>query len=289
MLNLLGKVSFDASGFTQAMSKMKSSAGPAGKEIGQQIRGKMLEAFGAGAAIALFKNTIKNALDIRKGATSSGLDTSTFQVLKRISDESGASIEDLSKALDDAAPASDELRNAIAAARDEMERTGQIIDSETVDQLAKLSDQMQELFGRLAPGLAMLVGFLASLYEITSKFVQLNTAALITAIGVRYFNKNLIQTGVELGSEAFVKSDPEGESALRRASNIAAASSRDNKNKEAGQSRSSGDKSPQVSSLVAAGAIFNRSLGPDNPQQKTLDTMKNEIARIRSIIEKGGI
>ena len=54
-------------------------------------------------------------------------------------------------------------------------------------------------------------------------------------------------------------------------------------------SRSSPDKAPQVSSLVAAGAIFNRSLGPDNPQQKTLDTMKNEIARIRSIIEKGGI
>lgn len=289
MLNLLGKVSFDASGFTQGMSKMKAAAGPAGKEIGQQIRGKMLEAFGAGAAIALFKKTIQNAVDIRKGMGATGLDSATFQALKVVADQSGASVEELAKAMEGTGSGADELREAVEAAKAEMESTGRIIDSETVDRLADLGDKMDALLGRLAPAVAMVVDFLSKIYDWVDRMVKAAVAGGQILFGKITGDQAQVQAGRESAREAFAPSTQREESAVRRAARVAAEVTREERNSGASGTRAATDKGPQVSSLVAAGAIFNRSLGADSPQQKTLDTMKNEIARIRSIIEKGGI
>ncbi len=288
MLNLFGKVSFDSSGFTQAMSKMKATAGPAGKEIGQQIRGKMLEAFGAGAAIALFKKTVQNALDIRKGMASTGLDSAMFQALKVVADQSGASIDELAKIMEGSGDGADDLRSAVEAARAELEATGRIIDGETVDQLANLGDKMEALLGRLAPAVALVVDFLSRIYDWVDRMVKAAVAGGQILFGKITGDQAQVQAGQQSAREAFAPNANREESAVRRAARLAAEVTRDDRERST-SARHSSDKAPQVSSLVAAGAIFNRGMDSNNPQQRILDVMSKEIARIRSIIEKGGI
>lgn len=290
MLNLLGKVSFDASGFTQGMSKMKAAAGPAGKEIGQQIRGKMLEAFGAGAAIALFKKTIENATKIRQGATKFGTDAATFQTMSTVADKAGASVDELFRVIEDGGPAADSLSEAMMAAQEELRNTGQLIDDETVQRLSNLGDKIDALLGRFSPLVAEIVDGLETLWEKGQKWMDRAVMGGQIAYGQIMNKPEHVQAGRNAAYESFSGTgQPENSvSAVRAAAEIAAKIASDPE-KRGASGRSASARSPEVSSLVAAGAIFNRSLGADNPQQKTLDTMKNEIARIRSIIEKGGI
>lgn len=290
MLNLLGKVSFDASGFTQAMSKMKATAGPAGKLIGDQIRGKMLEAFGAGAALALFKKQLQSAVEIKSGATKFGTSTTTFQTLATVANQAGTSVEELVKILDDGGPASDQLRSALESAQEELQKTGQIIESDTVEKLAKTNERLASVFGRVTPIITNAMAFLFDVVESAYKlFVALPIAAGAKVAGDLFGNKRLSEAGRMMAKDALTPIGGDSKSAVSDAAVTAAAFAMDRADERQSAKRSVADKTPQVSSLVAAGAIFNRSLGPDNPQQKTLDTMRSEITRIRSIIEKGGI
>lgn len=286
MLNLFGKVSMDASGFTQAMAKMKATAGPAGAQIGQQIRGKMLEAFGAGAAIALFKSTLQKAMDIKSGATKAGVDSSTFQAMAAVAESAGSSVDELVKIMAEGGDSAIEMADAVAAAKAEMEDTGRIIDGETVNRLSQLGDKLQDLFGKIAPGLAWLVDKVAALYNIIGRGVTAAVAGGQIAFGKVTGDQSMVEAGRSLASEAFGPQQPQSDSAVRTAATIAARIARDERDSTGSGSRqqSKQSRAQEVSSLVAAGAIFN---GGASSTNKTLETMNAEVARIRKIIEKG--
>ena len=284
MLNLFGKVSFDASGFTNAMAKMKATAGPAGSQIGQQIRGKMLEAFGAGAAIAAFKQTLQKAMDIKSGATKAGVDTSTFQAMAAVADNAGMSVDELIKSMGDGSASAMELSEAVAAAKQEMEDTGRIIDSETVNRLATLGDKLEALFGKIAPGLSWLVDKISSLYNIIGRGVQGAVAGGQIAVGKITGDQSMVQAGRDLAREKFGPQPQESESAVRTAATIAARIARESDERTGGTKTKSAEKAQEVSSLVSAGAIFNGGVATQN---RTLEKMNSEILRIRQIIEKG--
>jgi hypothetical protein len=287
MLNLFGKVSFDASGFTQAMSKMKASAGPAGAQIGQQIRGKMLEAFGAGAAIALFKQSIQRALEVKSGATKLGVGSDQFQALDAVAKAAGMSVDELAKSIEKGGPAADELASAVESARIEMEQTGQLINSETIDNLAALGDKFSQLAGKLAPGLAMLVDWASRIYGFIGRGVTAAVSGGQIVAGQLRGDQAQVQAGRELAREAFSPSgQASSETAVRTAATIAARIAREESSDKEPSGKSAGKAAgrTEVSSLVAAGAIFG---GQANTPNRTLEVMNNEVKRIRAIIEKG--
>lgn len=286
MLNLFGKVSMDASGFTQAMAKMKATAGPAGAQIGQQIKGKMLEAFGAGAAIALFKSSLEKAVEIKKGAIKSGLDTTTFQALSTVAEDAGSSVEELIKILEQGGPEADDLSTALKDAQEELVKMGRIIDEDAVKSLAGLSAMMEMAFGRVAPVMSKTIDFLLKLYEVGSALTQATVGLGARAVGSFLGNNALAQAGNAVGLEALsghaAFAGESKKSSIEIASEAAARAVRG----DGGSFRQSSKHGKQldVSSLVAAGAIFN---GGTSSTNKTLETMNAEVARIRKIIEKG--
>lgn len=286
MLNLFGRLSFDGSSFTKAMAGMKAAAGPAGASIGQQIRGKMLEAFGAGAAIALFKKTIENAVSIRAGATKTGLDTSTFQALEAVAKNAGMSVDELAKIMAEGGDAGKELADAVAAARDEMESTGQLIDGETIDRLADLGDRFQQLFGRIAPGLAWIVDWLGRIYDIVGRGVQAAVGGAQTLFGQATGDSAMTEAGRELAREAFQSGGDRQESALRSAARTAARLAREESERETGGTssrRGGGERAPEVSSLVAAGAVF----GGRSEVSRTQEMINQNVQRIVQMLQRG--
>jgi hypothetical protein len=91
----MAKIGADITGFMTAMGKVKAATAPIGMQIGQQLRGKILEGFGVGGAIAMIKSQLGRAREIDIGASSLGVDTSTFQSLEKIAERSGVSMEAL--------------------------------------------------------------------------------------------------------------------------------------------------------------------------------------------------
>ena len=285
-LNLFGKLGFDASSFTRAMAGMKAAAGPAGSQIGQQIRGKMLEAFGAGAAIALFKKSIDNAMNIRSGAMKSGLDTSTFQALEAVAKNAGSSVEELVKILAEGGPEADTLREALAAAQDELTRTGQIIDSDTVKKLAELGDKMQAAFGRVAPILAQIIDWIMTLGDWIGRGVDAAVAGAQIAYGQAFGDAAQVQAGREGAREAFAARPEAEQSAVRAAAETAARIVREDRNSSGGGGGRGGSRpghSMPISGLVAAGAQINVGVPARYP---ALDVMARETRRIRELVER---
>ena len=215
---LFGKVSLDNSGFAKALGGAKASIGPVTEGIGKQIRGKMLEAFSATGAIMLFSKSIQRALEIRSGATKAGVDTSTFQAIEEVAKRAGISVEDVTAAMDGSGQSAYELRDAVEAAKMEMEDTGRIVGGDVVQRMAELGDKLGDLFGRIQPGLVWFVDVLTKLYDIVGRGVGAAVAGGQIAIGKITGDDAMVQAGRDLAREAFSGSDePRSQSSVNRA------------------------------------------------------------------------
>lgn len=282
--SLFGKVSLDNSGFTKALGGMKASVGPLGSTIGQQLRGKMLEAFGAAGAIRLFKSSIERSLEIRSGASKAGVDTSTFQAIEATAKRAGLSVEDVTKAMEETGPAAEELRLAVEAAKVEMEDTGRIISGDVVQRMAELGDKFSELFGRIQPGLVWLVDWAARIYDIVGRGVTGAVAGAQILMGQLTGDKAGVQAGRELAGEAFGKSGEKSQSALTFASEVAAAAvkaSRDAEKKQPAKEKAARDAALPISQLVQVGGLLRPGMNSISVQQQMADRLRNIETLIR--------
>lgn len=281
---IFGRVAMDGRSVSQAFTRMGAAAAPAGKKIGEQLRGAILSVVGAGAGVALFKRQLENAFNIRRDAGRAGIDTSTFQVLKRISDETGASIEDLTERLRDGGPAGDEFRQAVADATAEMLNAGQIIDSDTVQKLAELRDKMTDLFARLAPGLAWLVEGLIKLYDIVDKFVHRFYGLITMGVGRIRGDADWEQAGREMWEGRQTQeqsSERTGEDARRIAREMARAAAEEGRQtRSQGGERRAAPGAMQVSGATSVGASFAPVVAL-TPMERHLILLNRQVADIR--------
>lgn len=195
---LLGKIGLDTTGFTRGLAGMKNAAGPAAAQIGTQIRGKILEAFGAGAALAIFKSTLQKAFEIQKEAGKSGINTEEYQALKLVADQTGESIDTLAEKLRVSKLEGGGFADEVRRAADELLAMGNAIPEETIQSLANSYERIQSIVAKLAPAIATGIEMLDKFLNQGSRGMEILVGEVQEAYG-RYAKKpELIQAGLEM-------------------------------------------------------------------------------------------
>lgn len=202
VLSLMAKVGADITGFMTAMGKVKAATAPIGTQIGQQLRGKILEGFGVAGAIGMIKSQLSRAREIDIGASSNGVSTSTYQALEKIAERSGKSIGELVEEMNSGGEAGQEFADAVAAVRDEMEGTGQLIDEATIQRINDFNDKLSQMFGRLAPGFAFIIDSLIKVYDFLKRVADFVVGMGIAGAALIGGNAEMVQAGVEQMTEA---------------------------------------------------------------------------------------
>ena len=282
--SLWGKLGLDVTPFQQGLAKAKASVTPAAAKMGEQIRGKMLEAFGAAGAIALVKKSVENAMRIVQGSTKAGVDTSTFQAMDAVAKRAGLSIEDLTEVIKNGGPAADDLKSAIESAKQEMEDTGQLIEGTTVKRIAELGDKMEQLFGKIAPGLAWMVDWLGKIYDIAGRGVGAAVSGAQILWGKLTGDQSMVQAGKENAYGYFNDKTTSDQSKVQAAAEIAAEAVRKSKDKKPERS----EKPPKLdaSSLVQSGGLLSSNRGTAvNPAMDQLVNNTREIAQMMRRLE----
>lgn len=258
---LHGKVQVDNQGMYRALKGMQATVGPMGKQIGQQLRGKILEAFGVGGGIAIVKKSLQNAFDLRKEAGGLGVATDTLQTLQTLMDQTGASVEDMIAKMTSGTSEGDAFAEAVKKMNDQLLEQGRIIDSGTVDKLANTFEKLAQLMGRIAPGIAWVTDKLVQLYDLGSKGVEAAVAGAQIAYGKLTGDTAHEQAGKELAGEAFSPSKPQEvqntpEANARALASAIAAENRKEKAKTGGTQKESFERMG-VSSDTAVGRFFS--------------------------------
>lgn len=287
VLSLMAKIGADITGFMTAMGKVKAATAPIGMQIGQQLRGKILEGFGVAGAISMIKNQLGRARDIDIGASSLGVDTSTFQALEKIAQRSGVSMETLVEEMNSGSEAGQDLANAVAAVRQEMEGTGQLIDEGTLARINEFNDKLSQLFGRLAPGLAMLVDILGTIYGFMQRITDFAVGLGIAGAALIGGNPDLLQTGVEQMTEAVNGTgEPEPTSAVGDAVDQAR---RLRRRSGGGSSSASNNFHPlDVSSATSVGGYRNPQFSMYQGGVETeIRRLSERVGEIQTLIRRG--
>lgn len=151
VLNLMAKLGLDISGFQQGIAKAKVAVAPVTDYIGNNIRGQIKSALGAVAATAVVKKSLETASEIHRGANRMGISTDTYQTLKIASDRYGMSVEELAKEMKSGSIIGSELKAIVADLNTEYNRTGQIINEDTVKNLHAANEQLEVMMNKLSP------------------------------------------------------------------------------------------------------------------------------------------
>lgn len=286
-MSLMAKIGADITGFMAAMGKIKAAAAPAGKQIHDQLRGKVLEAFGVGGAISMVKSQLQRAREIDIGSSSLGVDTSTFQALQRIAERSGVSMESLVEEMNSGSAAGRDFADAVAAVREEMESTGQLIDQETLSRINAFNDKMSQLFGRLAPGLAMIVDFLGKLYAFGERIANFAVGLGMTVYGQFTGQSQYEQGGLDTMEDAF--NGVQDEASLSGIGDAVDRARQIRKHNKSGGSSSSGSYRPlDVSAATSVGGYRNPmfSMSAENWQAE-LRAMNSNLRDINASLRRG--
>lgn len=299
---IFGKVSVDGSALKQVASQAKAAFAPVGDNIGQQLKGQIMNYLGGAAIAAAVKKTIENATEIRAGANKAETGTDRFQVMKRVADDAGESVDTLVQILKDGGAPAEELAKNLADAEEQMKATGQIIDDQTVQRLAELGDKIKDLMGKLAPFFGSVLDWAQKLYAMGAKGADLATGKATSWIGKigKLFgisgSENLIQAGQEQFDEAMAShwsSDltKKSNASIQKAAFDVAAEKEDQERRanlkrltdDIAKKREDMEKHPSilpVSSLTQAGAIFGPSLRVGgNPQLTESNNLLRQIVR----------
>lgn len=285
---LFGKVQVDNQGVYRAFQGMKTAVGPAGKQIGQQLRWKILEAFGAAGGIAIFKKSLQKAFDLRKDAGGLGIATDTLQTLQILADQTGASIESMVEKMASGTTEGDAFAEAVKKMNEQMLEQGRIIDSGTVGKLANAFEKIAQLMGRIAPGIAWVTDKIVQLYDLASKGVEHVVGSVQSAYGRYRGDEAMTQAGEELRNEAFSDSKPEVQSTPETEARVLATAiakaDRENKSKDH-VSKASSDRN--VSLPVSSDTGVGRFFGAPNQQSATqnqLQLLNSTVADINTKI-----
>lgn len=158
MISLLFKILADATGWrkvvTQDMPKDAKKAGKdagkaAGSEFGQQMKSALMSYIGAGAILGVFNQQITKARETMTGAADAGASIEGFQVLQKMMEATGKSLEDLQKLAKDSP-------EAFKALADAAEQLGGIVPEADIKRLAEAKIKIGEFTSGVAQGFAFL-------------------------------------------------------------------------------------------------------------------------------------
>lgn len=291
---LFGKVSLDNSGFARGIGGLKAGLAPAVEGLGKQIKQRLVAAITLGTSVAVLRKQLENAVEIRSGANKTGQSAETFQALRVVAKEAGITVDALTEAIDKGGPAAEAFEEALIDAQEELERTGRIIDEKTVERLASLSDKLDELFGRLAPGLAMFIDGIIKLYSaikdspVTQKMADVAVGVWDQVTGNGFGGKQgtlWSENPMLNGKGEDVREDPtkltyEPIKAAVRAALDAVAES---KVKEVKVEKEKADKALPTSSLTQVGGIMSQGMKSVSLQQKMVDHLRDIGALISKV------
>lgn len=282
---LHGKVQVDNHGMYRALKGMQATVGPMGKQIGQQLRGKMLEAFGVGGGISIVKRSLQNAFDIRKEAAGLGVATDTLQTLRVLSDQTGASIEDMVSKMTSGTAEGNALAEAVRLMNEQLLEQKRIIDSGTVAKLSEAFEKIAQLMGRVAPVIAQVTDGLIAVFD---WLTRQGDKLVGSWNALRSNDPDVQQAGLEQIAEGEnpppqeVANTPETQA--RVIASAIAAESRKEKDKTTGGTKSDGDmKWLDAGSNVAVGRYFGSSVA-GSKSERSLETMNKTLADINSKI-----
>jgi DNA-binding ferritin-like protein len=142
MISLLFKIFADAAPWrktvTQDLPKDAKAAGSAaGKEFGAQMKAAVVSYIGAGAILGVLKTQATKAAEIIREAGQSGLGVEAFQELKKASEATGLSIEQIQKM-------ARELPADFEAMMEPIRKNGGIISEADAQSLAQVKAAMDE-------------------------------------------------------------------------------------------------------------------------------------------------
>lgn len=103
VFNLIGKFGLDSTGFNRGLDGAERKAKGSGKRIGDSLasglKGQIAGAFGAAAIGRAFNQAVDNAGRLRDESARLGLDPETFQAFEFAAKQSGATVEDVARAM----------------------------------------------------------------------------------------------------------------------------------------------------------------------------------------------
>lgn len=199
--SILGKVELDSSGFYRGMTRLKAGAAPLGKQIGQQMRGAIMNVFGAAAFIGSIRRVLGKAFDIRSGAGKLGIDSEVFQTLETLSAQTGTGIDEMVEAMNSGTTSGLAFAEAVSQLNTQLRENSEILTNDQVRDLASMQDELNKLEAKVAPAIGGAAKVFGGLYDIVSKGINLATAGGMTAFGMLTGNKALTRAGREMSYE----------------------------------------------------------------------------------------
>lgn len=285
--SLLGKVKMDASAFYQTMSRMKAAAAPAAKGIGSQLKTSILGGLSVAAAVATVKKSLQDAFNRRKEAGMLGVDTETLQTLQTLSDQTGTSVEDLAKKMEDGSEQGNAFAEAVKQTNQELLDQQRIVDAGTTEKLANVYQRLSEIMGKLAPRIAQVVDGMVTVFGYAQRGMDAAVAGGMNLYGRMTGDASLIQGGQQMGADAFngVQADatPTSEGTAKQLAAEIGKAIREDKWKE---KLPEGKKNSINSSFSsdAAGRIFGVRGSTKSPTDIQLELLNRNVSDIRNAI-----
>lgn len=219
--SLFGKVGLDVSGFYKGMNQMKVSAAPLGKQVGEQMRGAILGAVGAGALVSGVKAALKRAFDIRRDSTKLGISEELYQTLKVVADQTGVSVETMVEQMNAGTEAGKEFAAAVEALNAQLLQQNAILDGDNVKKLAGYQDKLDALTSKLGVGFGWLAGVAGDVMDAGTKAASLAASGGMNLWGRMTGNKSLVQAGQEMAYETVNEKTDQTDAAMTTAKAMA--------------------------------------------------------------------
>lgn len=158
-------VEIDGESMARGVSKLRGTMERTAAKIGGTFRERILGALGAAGATFVIKETLRKGFETQTAATKLGVDPMEFQTLKRLADQTGASVEDLGKKYVEAKLTGGSFAKEVQAAMADLVSQGLITTTDEIGRLSKAFVDIADVMQKLAPVIAGGVGALAGTVE----------------------------------------------------------------------------------------------------------------------------
>lgn len=267
---LMGRVGLDASGFYRGLTKMKSATAPLGKHIGTQLRSTLVGYLGGAAVVGALRGTLEKAFDIKRDAAKLDVPADAFQTLTQLSDETGASVDELAKRYRDAGDDAKGFRSNVDTLTESLKEQGRILSSAEIEQFAGQKREIDVVKQKAG-------GFISKLYSWFS-------SGMSFIKNVRFADPEEIQKRVNRIADPGNPTSAAETAAREEARRIARSALAESAGKEKAEPVERLNDRLDVSADTMIGRHFGPSLGATGQNSANIARMQADIAAIRSAV-----
>lgn len=141
----------DKESVSRAGKNLQTTFGAAAGNIANSFKGRLLAAVGAGGVMAVLTKQLTKGFETMRDARKSGLGVEEFETLKRLSDQTGASVDELAQKYLTAKQVGGAFATEVQGAMKDLLSRGIITGAEQVDQLAEAFIKLSDVLAKLAP------------------------------------------------------------------------------------------------------------------------------------------